>query len=119
MRTTNLNVGRLYTKPKNKAYDQLKWVKRDSIIENPMTGKTVFEQKNVEFPEGWSLNAINIDAQNYLTGTPGSTDREKSLKQLIDRVVDTITRQGIAENYFDSESEAQIFQEELKYILAT
>lgn len=119
MRTTNLNVGRLYTKPKNKAYDQLKWVKKDSIIENPMTGKTVFEQKNVEFPESWSLNAINIVAQNYFTGTPGSKDREKSLKQLIDRVVDTITRQGIAENYFDSESEAEIFQEELKYILAT
>ncbi|MEX2014769.1 MAG: vitamin B12-dependent ribonucleotide reductase [Candidatus Saccharimonadales bacterium] len=119
MRTTNLNVGRLYTKPKNKAHDQLKWVKRDSIIKNPMTEKTVFEQKNVEFPEGWSLNSINIVAQKYFTGTPGSKDREYSLKQLIDRVVDTITREGIAENYFDSESEAEIFQEELKYILAT
>ncbi|HEX5798011.1 MAG TPA: vitamin B12-dependent ribonucleotide reductase [Candidatus Saccharimonadales bacterium] len=119
MRTTNLNVGRLYTKPKNKAYDQLKWVERDSIIENPMTGKAVFEQKSVEFPEAWSLNSINIVAQKYFTGTPGSKDRERSLKQLIDRVVDTITRHGIAENYFDSESEAEIFQEELKYILAT
>lgn len=119
MRTTNLNVGRLYTNPKNKAYDQLKWFKRDSIIENPMTGKPVFEQKNVEFPEGWSLNAINIVAQKYFTGTPGSKGREHSLKHLIDRVVDTITRQGIAENYFDSESEAEIFQQELKYILAT
>ena len=119
MRTTNLNVGRLYTNPKNKAYDQLKWVKRDSIIQNPMTGKPVFEQKNVEFPEGWSLNSINIVAQKYFTGTPDSKDRERSLKHLIDRVVDTVTRQGIAENYFDSESEAEIFQEELKYILAT
>lgn len=119
MRTANLNVGRLYTKPKNKAYDQLKWVKRDSIIENPMTDKAVFEQKSVEFPEAWSLNAINIVAQKYFTGTPGSKDRERSLRQLIDRVVDTLTRQGIAENYFDSESEAEIFQEELKYILAT
>lgn len=119
MRTTNLNVGRLYTKPKNKAYDQLKWVNRDSIIENPMTGIAVFEQNDVEFPEAWSLNAINIVAQKYFTGTPGSKDRERSLKQLIDRVADTITRQGIAENYFDSESQAEIFQEELKYILAT
>lgn len=119
MRTTNLNVGRLYTNPKTKAYDQLKWIKRDSIIENPMTSKAVFEQKNVEFPENWSLNAINIVAQKYFTGTPDSKERERSLRQLINRVVDTITRQGIAENYFDSESEAEIFQEELKYILAT
>lgn len=119
MKTTNLNVGRLYTNPKNKAYDQLKWVKKDSIIANPMTGEAVFEQKNVEFPDNWSLNAINIVAQKYFTGTPGTKERESSLKRLIDRVADTVTRHGIQENYFDSESEAEIFQEELKYILAT
>ena len=119
MRTTNLNVGRLYTNPKNKAYDQLKWVNRDSMIQNPVTGQAVFEQKDVEFPETWSLNAINIVAQKYFSGTPGSKEREQSLKHLIDRVVETITRHGISENYFDSESEAEIFQEELKYILAT
>lgn len=119
MRTTNLNVGRLFTDPKNKAYDQIKWSYRDSLIENPMTGQVVFSQKNVEFPEDWSMNAINIVAQKYFSGTPGTRSREKSLKQLIDRVVDTVTRQGVQENYFDSESEAEIFQEELKYILAT
>ncbi len=119
MKTTSLNVGRLFTKPKTKAYDQLKWSKKDSIIVNPMTDTPVFEQKNVEFPDNWSLNAINIVAQKYFTGTPGTKSRESSMKQLIDRVVDTITRHGIQEDYFDSEAEAEDFKEELKYILAT
>lgn len=119
MKTTSLNVGRLFTKPKSKAYDQLKWSKRDSIIVNPMTDTPVFEQKKVEFPENWSLNAINIVAQKYFTGTPGTKEREGSLKGLIDRVVDTVSRQGIQEDYFESEVEAEDFKEELKYILAT
>ncbi len=117
--TTTLGVGRLFTKPKTKAYDSLKWVKRDSIISNPMTSKPVFEQKNVEFPEGWSLNAINIVAQKYFTGTPGTKDRETSLRDLVDRVADTITRQGLEEGYFASQTEATDYKEELKYILAT
>lgn len=119
MKTTSLKVGRLFTKPKTKAYDQLKWSKRDSIIVNPMTDTPVFEQKNVEFPDNWSLNAINIVSQKYFTGTPGTKDRESSLKHLIDRVADTITRHGVQEDYFDSESEAEDFKEELKYVLAT
>jgi ribonucleoside-diphosphate reductase alpha chain len=117
--TTNKTLGRLFTEPKTRAYDQLKWVKRDSIITNPMTGKPVFEQRDVEFPDSWSLNAINIVAQKYFTGTPGTKGRESSLKDLINRVVDTVTRQGMQENYFDSEKEAEDFKEELKYILAT
>lgn len=117
--TTILGHRRLLTPPKSKGYDQLKWVKRDSVIMNPMTGKPVFEQKNVEFPEGWSLNSINIVAQKYFTGTPGTDSREKSLKDLIDRVVDTVTRQGVQEGYFETEAEATDFKEELKYILAT
>jgi ribonucleoside-diphosphate reductase alpha chain len=84
-----------------------------------MTDTPVFEQKGVEFPEGWSLNAINIVAQKYFTGTPGTKDRESSLKHLIDRVVDTVTRQGLQEGYFASETEAEDYREELKYILAT
>jgi ribonucleoside-diphosphate reductase alpha chain len=116
---TKQNVSRLFTKPKTKAYDQLKWVKRDSAIINPMTGKAVFEQKNVEFPDNWSLNAINIVAQKYFTGTPGTKERETSLQNLVNRVADTITRQGTQEGYFVSEQEAEDFREELKYILAT
>lgn len=118
--TTILGLRRFFTQPKTKAYESLKWVNRDSIILNPMdNNKPVFEQKDVEFPEGWSLNAINIVAQKYFTGTPGTSERETSLKDLIDRVVDTITRQGLQEDYFESEAEAEDFREELKYVLAT
>src|SRR5579863_9300716 len=112
--TTNLGVGRLFTPKKSLAYDQLKWAKQDSIIKNPNTAEPVFEQRGVEFPEGWSLNAINIVAQKYFTGTPGTKNREASLKTLIDRVVDTITRHGTQEGYFSSDTEAEDFREELK-----
>ena len=118
-KTTNLSVTRLFTEPRSKGYDSLKWVNRDSVIINPMTGENVFEQKDVEFPDTWSQNAINIVAQKYFTGTPGTVERESSLKDLINRVADTITRQGLQESYFDSEKEAEDFKEELKFILAS
>jgi ribonucleoside-diphosphate reductase alpha chain len=117
--TTSLTVGRLFTQPGKKAYDHLEWVKQDSIIKNPATGKPVFEQKDVEFPMGWSLNSINIVAQKYFTGTPGTNERESSLKHLVDRVADTVTRQGMQEGYFETQAEAEDFREELKYVLAT
>jgi ribonucleoside-diphosphate reductase alpha chain len=117
--TTILGRRRLFTAPKTKAYDKLKWVKQDSILSNPSTGKDVFRQMGVDFPEGWSLNAVNIVSQKYFTGTPGTASRENSLKDLIDRVVDTITRQGLQEEYFQTELEAEDFKEELKYVLAT
>ncbi len=117
--TIDLEISRKFTNSKEKAYDMLNWVKRDSVLSNPMTKEKVFEQLGVEFPDNWSLNAINIVSQKYFTGTPGQPDRESSLKHLIDRVADTITRQGMQEGYFDSEAVAETFREELKYILAT
>jgi ribonucleoside-diphosphate reductase alpha chain len=115
---TKIGVKRFFTKSGAKAYAQLKWAKRNSLINNPMTGVTVFEQKDVEFPEGWSQNAINIVAQKYFSGTPGTPEREMSLRTLINRVADTITRQGVQAGYFGN-GEAEDFREELKYILAT
>jgi ribonucleoside-diphosphate reductase alpha chain len=117
--TATLALGRYFTEEGVHPYDMLKWVKRDSKIVNPGSGKTVFDQKQVEFPDTWSLNAINIVAQKYFTGTPGTPDREKSLRQLIDRVADTITKYGYENGYFVSEQEADVFNEELKYILVT
>ena len=117
--TTILGQRRFFTQPGTKAYDALKWVKTDSILMNPITNQTVFEQKDVEFPEGWSQNAINIVAQKYFTGTPGTAERESSLRHLIDRVADTATREGLSEGYFESEEEAEDFREEMKYVLAT
>ena len=112
-------VKRFFTKPKTEAYQALDWAKTDAAITNPVTGKAVFEQKGVEFPKGWSQNAINIVAQKYFVGTPGKDDREHSLKQLINRVVDTITREGLQNGYFDAPAEAEDFREELKMVLAT
>lgn len=117
--TTSLGVRRLFTDPKTKAYDQLKWVKRESLIKNPGTGEIVFQQKDVEFPDNWSVNSINIVSQKYFAGTPGTADREGSLKTLINRIVDTITRAGQQEGYFESTEQAETFREELKYILAS
>lgn len=117
--TTNSGVRRFFTQPKTKGYDSLKWTKRDSLLKNPFTGEVVFEQKDVEIPEGWSLNALNIVAQKYFTGTPGTSERETSLKNLIDRVVDTVVRQGQQEGYFESATEAETYREELKYVLAS
>lgn len=117
--TVSLELSRKFTKNNEKAYDLLEWAKTDSVLKNPMTGEKVYEQLGVEFPVGWSLNAINIVSQKYFTGTPGKEDRESSLKHLIDRVADTITRQGVQEGYFDSETTAETYREELKYILAT
>lgn len=117
--TAALGIRRHFTKRGVEAYDMLTWVKRDSELKNPGTGEMVFEQKDVEFPDTWSLNAINIVSQKYFSGTPGSPDRESSLKHLIDRVSDTITRHGFKEGYFIDKEEADTYNQELKYILAT
>jgi ribonucleoside-diphosphate reductase alpha chain len=117
--TAALSLTRHFTEAGVHPYDMLNWTKRDAAIVNPSTGKKAFEQKQVEFPDTWSLNAINIVSQKYFTGTPGTDEREKSLKQLIDRVSDTITKYGYEQGYFMGEAEADVFNHELKYILAT
>lgn len=114
-----LSVARFFTEQGVDPYDQVKWVERDSKIVNPGTGKTVFEQKTVSFPEFWSQNSINIVVQKYFYGTPGTPQREQSLRDLVDRVVDTITKYGYEHGYFVEESEADTFNSELKYILIT
>ncbi len=114
-----LAVDRFFTKKGTHPYDMLTWVKRDSAIVNPGTGKAVFSQKGVEFPDFWSMNAINIVAQKYFYGTPDTKSRETSLRELIDRVADTITKYGFEHGYFIDEDEADVFNAELKYILVT
>jgi ribonucleoside-diphosphate reductase alpha chain len=98
-------------------YSLFEWANFDAKIENYFTGVVAFEQKGVEFPSNWSVNAINIVSQKYFCGTPGTPTREYSLKQLVNRVADTITKHGRSEGYFTSEEEAKIFNDELKYIL--
>ena len=113
----SLALARYFTKEGVHPYDTFTWVERNSKIVSPGSGKVVFEQKHVEFPDAWSQNAVNIVSQKYFCGTPGADSRERSLRQLIDRVADTITRHGYENGYFVNEAEADVLNEELKYIL--
>lgn len=112
-------IGRFFTKPGVPAYDQLAWHKRDAVVADAATGKVTFEQHDVEFPADWSDRAINAVAQSYFAGIPGTPDRESSLRQIIDRVVGAILHQGLQDGYFDTEAAAELFGEELRYILAS
>src|SRR5690606_14554252 len=82
-------------------------------------GSVAFEQLDVEFPTSWSINATNIVAQKYFRGTPGTPERESSLRQVIDRVVDTITQWGIDGGYFVDAAEAEAFRAELQHLVVT
>src|SRR5262245_66087213 len=89
-----IGLGRLFTAPGVDPYDEVVWERRDARITNWKDGAVAFEQRDVEFPAGWSQNATNIVAQKYFRGSLGTPGRESSLRQVIDRVADTITRWG-------------------------
>ena len=76
-------------------YDEIKWEWRDVVQTNWKTGETVFEQRGVEFPDFWSVNASTIVTTKYFRGAVGTPERETDLQQLIDRVVKTYTKAGI------------------------
>ena len=115
---TTIGLRRLFTSVGVDPYDEVVWERRDARITNWLDGSVAFEQLGVEFPSTWSLNATNIVTQKYFRGTLGTSEREWSLKQVVDRIVDTITGWGIADGYFDGD-EAEAFRAELKYILVT
>ncbi|HLM29790.1 MAG TPA: vitamin B12-dependent ribonucleotide reductase [Acidimicrobiales bacterium] len=100
-------------------YDEVEWDRRDARITNFRDGVVAFEQRDVEFPVSWSQNATNIVAQKYFRGTLGTPEREWSLRQVIDRVADTITRWGVEGGYFVDDAEADVFNAELKHLLVT
>ena len=114
-----IGIRRHFTAPGVHPYDQVVWEKRDARISNWKDGSVAFEQLGVEFPVTWSLNATNIVAQKYFRGTPGTDERESSLRQVIDRVADTITTWGREGGYFVDDAEADNFRDELKFILVT
>ena len=98
-------------------YDDIVWERRDARITNYRDGSVAFEQLGVEVPQSWSLNATNILTQKYFRGTPGTIERESSLRQVADRVVDTITSWGIKDGYFVDDEEAEAFSAELKHLI--
>src|SRR5947208_2192263 len=110
-----LGVRRYFTIPGRDPFDELEWELRAAFI--PGKDKPVFEQKDVEFPKFWSQTATNIVAQKYFRGRMGSPDRERSVKQMIGRVVQTIGTWGREGGYFADEDEAAAFEHELKFIL--
>ena len=112
-----IGIRRHFTTAGTHPYDTVEWERRDARISNWKTGEVAFEQLGVEFPVGWSLNATNIVAQKYFRGTVGTVERESSLKQVADRVVDTITAWGVADGYFVDDAEAAAFSDELKYLI--
>ncbi len=111
-----IGIRRHFTTEGIHPYDEVRWELRDSRISDYRDGSVVFEQLGVEVPEFWSVNATNILAQKYFRGTLGTAEREHSLKQVIDRVVDTITTWGLSDGYFDDD-EARIFSDELKHLI--
>ncbi len=117
--TGRIGLRRLFTSPGVDPYDEVVWERRDARITNWKDGTVAFEQLGVEFPTTWSLNATNIVAQKYFRGSLGLPERENSLKQVIDRVVNTIATWGREGGYFADEDEASAFTDELKYILTT
>ncbi|MDA3015748.1 MAG: ribonucleoside-diphosphate reductase, partial [Actinomycetota bacterium] len=114
-----IGIKRLFTSPGVNPYDEVVWERRDARITNWKDGSVAFEQLGVELPTTWSVNATNIVAQKYFRGTLGTPERESSLRQVIDRVVNTITLWGREGGYFADDDEAEAFADELKYILVT
>lgn len=114
-----IGIRRYFTTEGRHPYDEVVWDRRDSRITNFRDGSVAFEQLNVEVPASWSLNATNILAQKYFRGTLGTPERETSLKQVVDRIVDTITTWGVDADYFVDEEEAETFRAELKHLLIT
>ena len=114
---TGIGIRRHFTTEGIHPYDEVSWELRDARISNFRDGSVAFEQLDVEFPTTWSLNATNIVAQKYFRGTLGTPERETSLKQVIDRVADTITTWGIEGGYFVDDHEAETYRAELKHLL--
>ena len=115
----SIGIRRHFTAPGVHPYDQVVWERRDAQIKNWKDGSVAFEQLGVEFPVSWSLNSTNIVAQKYFRGTPGTSEREDSMRQVVDRVADTITKWGTECGYFIDQDEAESFCSELKFILIT
>jgi ribonucleoside-diphosphate reductase alpha chain len=114
--TEELKIRRFFTTEGVHPYDEIEWELRDAVIQNFKTGKVAFEQRGVEVPRKWSQNSTNIAAQKYFRGSPGTPQRERSVKQMIDRVVNRYHEEGRERGYFD-EAEGAIFKDELTHLL--
>src|SRR6188474_1448389 len=113
---TGLEFERYFTRDGVDPFDEIEWELRSAVIANER-GELVFEQRDVEFPRFWSQQATNIVVSKYFRGQVGTPQRERSVKQLIGRVVDTITQWAKDQNYFASPEALESFSHELKHLL--
>ncbi|TAK03060.1 vitamin B12-dependent ribonucleotide reductase [bacterium] len=113
---SGLRLERYFTRAGTDPYDEIEWENRAATIVNEK-GKVVFEQPSVEIPKSWSQMATNVVVSKYFRGPLGSPQREHSVRQLVSRVVNTVTAWGRADGYFAAEEDAQIFADELTHIL--
>ncbi len=116
-RSAGLTMNRLFSTEGVHPYDLVKWERRDVVQNNWKTGEVVFEQKGAEFPDFWSVNASTIVTTKYFRGAVGHENREWSLKQVIDRVVNKYTEAGVVGGYFATEKDGEIFRMELTHML--
>src|SRR4051794_30431527 len=116
-RQRGLRLERVFTRPGVHPYDEVSWDRRDVVMTNWRDGSINFEQRGVEFPGFWSVNAANIVTTKYFRGAVGTEQRETSLRQLIDRVVQTYRRAGEEHGYFAGPDDAEIFDHELTHML--
>ncbi|MGC4769452.1 vitamin B12-dependent ribonucleotide reductase [Micromonospora sp. DT44] len=112
-----LKMERVWTTEGVHPYDEVSWERRDVVMTNWRDGSINFEQRGVEFPESWSVNAANIVTTKYFRGAVGTPEREWSLKQLIDRVVSTYRTAGEEYGYFANPADAEVFAHELTWML--
>jgi ribonucleoside-diphosphate reductase alpha chain len=112
-----VKLRRIFTRPGVHPYDEVTWERRDVVMTNWRDGSVNFEQRGVEFPDFWSANATNIVTSKYFRGAVGTPQREWSLRQLVDRVVQVYLDTGREEGYFTTDEDAEIFEHELKYAL--
>jgi len=116
-RARGMRLERVYTTPGVHPYDEVTWERRDVVMTNWRDGSINFEQRGVEFPDFWSVNAANIVTTKYFRGAVNTDARESSLRQLIDRVVQTYRRAGEEHGYFATPEDAEVFDHELTHML--
>ncbi|MEO8273736.1 MAG: vitamin B12-dependent ribonucleotide reductase, partial [Chloroflexota bacterium] len=115
-RVKGLSWDRRFTTPAVHPYDEIEWEYRTAAISSE-TGKTVFEQKDVEVPKAWSQLATNVVVSKYFRGHIGTPERETSVRQLIDRVVNSIAAWADTQRYFATDADLKSFQAELTHLL--
>jgi len=108
------SVGRVFSDPKIKPFDQIEWERRTAEITDD-AGKVIFKQENVEVPKSWSLLATKVVVSKYFYGELNTAERETSVRQLIHRIARTIADWGVADGYF-SKADGEVFYEELTWL---